>query len=232
MINQLSLSAIITTYRRMDTIGDVCRAWLTQPADQVWLIDGSGGKARKQLGKGVMECNRFEYWPLHRDHGTRTDYAMAHLTDGDIIILADDDVVPEEGFTEQLWKGMSATEADIVGIIGRTFHGPRYYHDTKYCRADAIREPVRVGFVGVVCMARRYMFGFDTRGMGRNIDDLWWQMEHFPDATKMVIPTKAYRDLPSAKHGMFHDRGELHKQREHFYRECYEEHYAPKGLQW
>lgn len=221
-------SVLITTYRRMDSIGSVVGAWLEQPVGQVWLIDGSGGQALDRVRPEHQQDSRFEYWPLWRDHGTRTDYALAHLTDGERIILADDDVVPLKGFTDDILRGHREVAGDIVGIIGRTFHGPRYYQDTRYYRSDQIDAPKQVGFVGVVYCAERVWFGFDTRGQHRNCDDLWWQMRVHPAARKWVVPTQAYQDLPAARDGMFHSPA-LRKARERFYEEMWRTHYATTG---
>jgi hypothetical protein len=239
LVDRHTISVIIMTHDRRGSVAEVCAAWMKQPVDQVWLVDGGDPKVLPSYSNAgntalyaMATDSRFEYWPLWKDHGTRTDYALALLTDGDFIILADDDVLPEPGFAKDLHDGFHAAGGDIVGIMGRQFNGPRYYEDTRYFRADAVTQPLQVGFVGVVYFASRALFGFDTRGMGRNVDDLWWQMRERPDARKWVVPSKSYRDLPCSMRGMFHDNGRLRKQREIFYRECYEKHYAPKGLQW
>lgn len=227
-----NVSVIITTYRRLDSIAKVVTAWLAQPVRHVWVVDGSGGKALDRIGP-ISADPRFEYWPLWKDHGTRTDYALAHLTDGDHVILADDDLVPLEGFVDELMAGMHDTKADIAGVMGRTFHGKSYYGQSRHYRADNVLHPIRVGFCGVAFVARRELFGFDTRGMTRNVDDLWFQMKEHPSASKWVVPTKAYRDLPCSRTGMFHDRGKLRKQREEFYAKYYSRNYADQGgLEW
>ena len=212
-----SMSVIITTYSadRRETISRVVAAWLAQPVAQVWLIDGSGGLARGHIACAATD-DRFEYWPLWRDHGTQTDYALALLTDGDYVILADDDFLPLNGITDDLMAGLH--NADIVGVIGRAFHGPDYRRDTTFYAARDVTEPVMVDFCGVCLMAGREWFGFDTRGMHRNCDDLWFQMRARPEARKYVVPTRNYENLPCCQHGMFQDR-HLARVRQAFYKE-------------
>lgn len=227
MIDGKTVSVIVTTYapERRDTIEAVCLGWLNQPVEQVWLVDGHGGAIRHICA----EDPRFEHWRLPRDHGTRTDYALAHLTDGDVIILADDDVLPHRGLCMDLVYSLFANVAGITGLVGRTFHGPDYHEDTTWYGANKITEPVRVGFCGVVMAAHRKHFGFDTRGMGRNVDDLWWQIRCKPDVVKVVVPTKKYENLPCSRKGMFHDQGDLRDARRAFYQAEYERTYGPAG---
>ncbi len=260
MIDGHTISVLITTYRRMDTIKEVVSSWLAQPVDEVWLLDGSGGDAR--FVKTVLADERFLYWPFPRDFQTRTDYGVAMLTDGDLIVCADDDVVVEPGFTGDLyshWSGESYEKhlddmswvdrhehelredgliegenpcedisADFVGIIGRVFGGPDYVKDGTYFRSDKISEPQRVGFVGVIYMAERKWFGFDTRGMERCWDDLWHQMKIYPDAQKYVVPTTKYKDLPCHKDASAHFRDpEIRRIRAEFFAREYMKTYAP-----
>jgi hypothetical protein len=217
----MSISVIVTTYstERQGTINRILKSWLKEPVDQVWLIDGKNPPILPE--DAIIKDTRFEYWPLWRDKGTRTDYALVALTDGDYIILADDDVNPFPGLTMDLLRGLE--KFDIVGIMGRTFEGPDYHKNTTYYKANKLTVPMKVDFCGVVMCARRNRFFFDTRGMHRNCDDLWWQMMMNPLDTKGVIPTKHYEDLPFK--GMCHDP-QLMAVRQAFYEYWYKEYYA------
>lgn len=269
MIDGKTISVLITTYHpgRFETIGKVCEAWLEQPADQVWLIDGgaelqhaqedagypSDSDAYGAVGRpgsfdmwGRIDDPRFLYWPLPRDFGTRTDYALTALTEGDFICLADDDVLPKLGFLNDLYAGWQKSWAlsvcdgaggqepvdePIVGVMGRRFKGPDYQRNTApQYRSSKVEAPQRVGFVGVVCFSPRQHFGFDTRGMHRNVDDLKWQMECKPDVPKWVVPTTAYENLPECKDStaMWRNRS-LKQVRNEFYRKWYETNYGPHG---
>jgi len=224
MINGKTVSVLITTYhrKRADDAIAVARAWCKQPVEQVWLLDCGGYCVRPDFDTP----DKCVYWRLPFDPGTRTDYGVALLTDGDLIICADDDIVPRLGFAQDLVDGMDATGAGFVGVIGRVFNDPEYRKTTFY-RASKIDEPKRVDFTGVCYMAKRKYFGFDTRGMPVNADDLW-HCRRYPEASKFVIPTDKYENLPTCNDGtaMFKNP-ELAAQRQAYYAEWYREAFEP-----
>ena len=184
------ISVIITTYRRFKNLERIYLAWLEQPVEEVWILNGNTN-VKLDYGdhpKGVI-------FNMPKDFGTKMDYAFALLTEGDYIILADDDVLPMPGFTEDLFRGWKQVGDGIVGILGRKFTGKRYGQCHAYL-AKKINKPMRVDFCGIIYFAPRKYFGFDVRGMPRNCDDLWWHMKIFPDVPKYVVPSKNYENLP------------------------------------
>lgn len=215
---------IITTYRRFKNLEKIYLAWIEQPISEVWILNGN-----KDVKLDFGNHPKGAIFNMPFDLGTKMDYAFALLTEGDFIILADDDVLPKKGFTEDLFRGWKQIGEGIVGIIGRTFLGKRY-GQSKFYRASEIDKPVCVGFCGVIYFAPRKYFGFDVRGMPRNCDDLFWQMKVFPDIPKHVIPSKNYEDLPEAKDSsaMFKNP-ELRHERRSFYQNYYKKNYKPKG---
>lgn len=217
-------SVIITTYRRFDELDRLIFAWLAEPVLEVWVLDGSG------KFKSEISDERFLLFSMPKDFGTKMDYAMGLLAEGDMVILADDDVLPEPGLVRDLHRGMEKTGADIVGIHGRRFHGSDYRKDTNCFIADRIKEPVQVGFCGILLMLPRELLGFDVRGMETSWDDLWLCMKVWPDKIKYVIPTKNWSNLAAALDAQshFHDK-HIRKIREQFYAEWYKRNYAPKG---
>lgn len=214
----MTVSVLITTYHlaRREALASVVRAWHSEPVEQVWVLNG-GERWESPEPAGL---DRFALFNMPVDLGNGMDYAFAALTSGDHIILADDDFLPAPGLVEDF--NTHRDGADILGIIGRCFHGPRYRGDTTFHRANSVEALTPVDFVGVCCYAGREMFGFDTRGMHRNCDDLWWQMRVHPMASKAVIPTDKYRNLPtcSGPSSMFSDKA-LWDARQSFYEEHY-----------
>lgn len=220
----MTTSVIITTYRRFDDLDKIVLAWLGEPVVEVWLIDGSG------KFKSNISDERFLLFSMPKDLGTKMDYAMGLLTTGDMIILADDDLLPNPGLVEDLHKGMKDTKADIVGIHGRTFLGPNYRKHTNCFIADRITAPTRVAFCGVVLMLSRELLGFDLRGMEPSWDDLWLCMKAWPRKIKYVIPTKKWKNMPAAFDALSHFRDkDIRKVREGFYTEWYNRNYKAKG---
>jgi len=218
----MKTSVIITTYRRFDELDTIIRAWLVEPVLEVWVLDGSG-----KFRSGISD-KRFLLFSMPKDFGTKMDYAMGLLAEGDMIILADDDVLPKPGLVEDLHRGMEKTGADIVGIHGRRFHGPDYRKDTNCFIANIIEEPIQVGFCGVLFMLSRNLLGFDIRGMETSWDDFWLCMKAWPGKIKYVIPTKNWSNLPAAfdSQSHFHDKN-IRKIREQFYTKWYKQNYAP-----
>jgi hypothetical protein len=220
MIGGQTISALITTYTRYGRLEELIIGWLAQPIDQLWILDGGG------RFKTALPDPRLLVFNLPTDLGTKMDYAFALLTEGDLICLADDDVLVKPGFLEDLHRCW-ASKGGIVGILGRTFHGPVYWGNTRFYRASLIKEPTRAGFVGVIYLAGRDLFGFDVRGLPRNCDDLWWQMKIHPDIPKHVAPTIRYENLPVASdETAMYKQPALRAQREAFYREHYLKTYA------
>lgn len=220
MIDGKTVSVLITTYCRYKTLDQVVLGWLAQPADEIWVIDGGGKFSCRHTDPRLLVFN------MPRDLGTKMDYAMALLTDGDLICLADDDVLVKPGFLEDLYETWNL-KGGIVGILGRTFHGPVYWGNTTFYRASFLTDPKEVDFCGVVYFAARELFGFDVRGLPRNCDDLWWEMRVHPFVPKHVAATAKYENLPAASDGtaMYKHPG-LRKQREDFYRLYYLKNYA------
>ncbi len=229
MLNDKTISVLITTYhpKRRATLGEVVRRWLAQPVDQVWLLDNSG-EAEDEVLDFTTEL-RFLYWNLPCNFQTRADYGVAMLTDGDLIICADDDVVPKEGFVKDLVTAHEQV-GGFVGIIGRRFQGPNYYKDCPFSNSVGVDKLTRVGFVGVVYMGERHLFSFDTRGMLPNCDDLWHQMKVYTYVGKHVVPTDKYVNLPCSNDdsSMFKS-GDLKRQRNAFFVEYYDKYYGSKG---
>jgi glycosyltransferase involved in cell wall biosynthesis len=222
MIDGKKISVIITTYCRYGTLDAIIGGWLAQPAEEVWVLDGGGKFKAKAEGGRLLVFN------LPRDLGTKMDYAFALLTDGDLVCLADDDLLPSPGFLEDLYAAWKQ-KGGIVGTLGHTFQGPVYRANTTFFRGDLVPAATRVDFCGVVLLAAREVFGFDVRGCPRNCDDLWLAMKAHPELPKHVVATKRFKNTMAAIDGtaMYRDP-KLRGQRQDFYREYYIKNYAGK----
>lgn len=229
MIGNVSFSTIITTYpARYAAAEQALEGWIKQPADQIWVLDGGG--AFKPKNPALLNDNRVWVFRMPFDLGPKMDMAMALLTEGDLICLADDDLEPQAGLLEEMYRGWLSVGGGLVGLIGRTFEGPEYKGGTTFYSARDIDKPVRVGFAGIAFLTTRDVFGFDVRNLPRNADDIWMQMKALPDLAKWVVPTKAWLNNKAAADGtaMYRNQ-ELKSQRANFYREQYLEKYEPTG---
>ena len=224
MIDNKTISVCIVVHERLDEILPIVKAWLTEPVDEIFVADCTcGGLDKVHWPKGVVHV-RFSH-----DLGNKTRHAVALLTMGDYVLQADDDVMPESGFTHELLDGYRAVnELGVVGVIGRTFHGPRYKGDTAFCRAGTVTSPVRVGFCGVVYFCSREYIAFDLKSMRNPYNDLHWLCGTFPNAPKHVVPAKKFRNLPCANRGLFQDKAAENK-RQLYYERLWKRVYEPNG---
>ena len=181
------VSVVISTYRRLENLERILAAWLQQTPD-VWLADSSGRFTTK------LQVNHVRFSP---DPGNKTRHAIALLTDGDYVIKADDDVLPRPGLVEAFLEHSHLV--GILGLMGRAFHGDRYYGKTSVVRAREITQPKEVDMVGILTFSPRMYLPFDLRGCQSSIEDLFWHMKVFPLISKHVIPTDKYEQLPESE---------------------------------
>ena len=214
-------SVLITTYHenRQKDIPSVIHAWLGQPIHELWLIDQS--KDQKNL---KIKDERFTHWKMPIDCKTRSDYGLAHLTTGDYVCFADDDIYPRLTFASEMISWMEELSADFVGVIGRQFEKQNYNSGSHFFASSKITEPVRVDFCGVLYFVKRKFINFDPIGIvSPNIDDLYHAYQ-FPQAKKYVVPMKHYVNLPECnKNSAMCKNKKLMTERNKFYNKIYQE---------
>lgn len=223
MLDGKSFSVIITTYRRYDTLGEVIQSWLDNNPDQLWVVDNKSGYKLEERHK-----DKVVLFSMPIDLTTRVDYAFAMLTEGDFIVLADDDAVVEPGFLEDMYNGWKEVGGGIVGVIGRRFTSDQYIK-CKHFRAEKIIKPVKTDSIGIIYVTPREYLGFDTRGMATIDDDLFWLANIHPEVPKHVVPSNKWRNLRTASDGecLFHASPAQRKIRDDCYRKYYLKNYKP-----
>jgi len=202
------VSVVVSTYRRLERLEGILMAWLAETPN-VWLADSSG------RFETALPIKHVRFSP---DPGSKNRHAIALLTDGDYVIKADDDVLPRPGLIADFLK--YACLCGILGLMGRTFHGPKYYGDTRPLQAHDVPRPIRVDMVGIVTFAPRKFLAFDLRGCASAIEDLFWHMGAFPATPKYVIPTTSYELFQNDAGCLFRDP-KARAEREVFYRAHY-----------
>lgn len=209
-----NVSVVIPTYRRLKNLERILDAWLIQTPD-VWLCDSS------EKFETNLPIHHVRFSP---DPGSKTRHAISLLTDGDFVIKADDDVLPKPGLIDVF---LEYSQLDgILALMGRIFHGDRYYRNTKVCRAREISQPQKVDIVGILTFVPRKFLAFDLCGCTRPIEDLFWQMKVFSKTPKYVIPTNKYEQLPESNDdGCLFKNRKARIERESFYQKYYRMNY-------
>jgi len=222
------ISAIVVTYRRLQSLERVLEAWLNETPD-VWLCDCSRDGFETNLPITIVRANP--------DPGNKIRHAVATMTKGEYIIKADDDIIPFAGLGVDFIKSMQITGPAILGVHGRIFRGPLYYKNTKMYGSKGVHKgiyeqtkgiPQEVDFVGVTTCTPREFLAMDLKDCETEIEDLYWQMEKYPKAKKYIIPTLNYMNLEESR-----DEGRLcapntksREIRQAYYKKLYERNYA------
>jgi hypothetical protein len=220
----MSVSAVVVTYRRVKSIEQVLGAWLGETPD-VWLCDCTPRGINTKLPVHIVRA--------HPDPGNRIRHAVALLTAGDLVIKADDDIVPLPGLAADFTSAWRKYGEAIYGIHGRIFGGERYYIDTRLIGAKKQTEARPVDFVGVITAAPRSLLPMDLRSCPSAVEDLYWQMKRYPAAAKYVIATDKFRNLPECR-----DEGRLcgtkksRDVRRDYYTQLYRRNYKGKAGRW
>jgi hypothetical protein len=205
MINGNRISVLITSYKsRFSTLDQVIQSWTAQPVDEIWVIDDGNNFSTK------IKDSRLLIFNMPKDFETKSDYALASLTEGDYIIFADDDVIVRNNFSVDLYIAANKTNGGIVGVIG--------YNGRRLKRSWSVKELTRVFWVGIVIMIPRKYICFDVRGMHKNCDDLWLCMKIHRNINKYVVPTKNYINLSISRNSTaLTNQKELKKARQDFF---------------
>lgn len=187
----MTASVVVVTYRRLARLPEILAAWLKQTPD-VWLCDCS-----REGFKTTLPIKLARFWP---DPGNKTRHAVATLTEGDVVIKADDDIMPLPGLAQDFLTWREKLGPCVMGIHGRIFKGPDYYRDTEMIAGHMQTAPARVDFVGIITAADRRYLAMDLRGCATEIEDIFWHNYAHRAAPKFVIPTKAYNNkLPESR---------------------------------
>jgi hypothetical protein len=183
----MSISVVVVTYRRLAHLEEILKAWLVETPD-VWLCDCSRDGFKTTLPIHLIRATP--------DPGNRIRHAVALLTYGDLVIKADDDILPLPGLAADFERAWLKNGDAIYGVHGRRFLGPSYYRSTQMIGPGQIKRDIEpVDFVGVITAAPRKYLPLDLLGCASEVEDLFWQMVWFPSALKFVIKTANIKHL-------------------------------------
>lgn len=213
----VKVSVVVVTYRRLDTLDQVLSAWLKETPD-VWLCDCSKEGYKTNLPVKIVRATP--------DPGNKIRHAVATMTSGDLVIKADDDIIPLPGLAQDFINCYVANGDCVMGIHGRTFQGPDYYQHTTLYSAKHLLAPLKVDFLGVITCAPRKFLAMDLKDCDTPIEDLYWHNWIYPHVPKYIITSTHYQNLPSSRdQDRLCGNKEMRVVRRAFYKKCYEKYY-------
>ena len=216
--SNVTFSVVVVTYNRLSTIESVLSAWLKE-TDEVFLCDCSGGKFKTDLPIVHIQFSK--------DLGNKTMHAAALLTQGDFVILADDDILPKPGLIQDLYRGYIQVGGDcIVGYMGRRFKDNVYFN-SKQVYSFQIEKPMLVNMLGICYFSPRKFLAYDLKDMETPINDLYWTSEVMGAVKKWVVPSKKIESLPNCMEGIWTDK----KRREfrlNYYKNLFDKYYVKR----
>ena len=132
--------------------------------------------------------------------GSCAKFKATAFTRNNYVLISDDDVIPEEGFAEDLCFTLSSFDTpylNLLAIFGRRFpEGGGYNHDeNQRFRARDIKELTPVDFLGQLYFGHRNFFTVDIQNTKSVYDDVMLihlQNVVHKDLKRWVLPTKHY----------------------------------------
>jgi len=210
---------------------DVIEGWLPQ-VDDMTIWDDSGNDS---ILTTYQTHSKITWIRASRRMGSHVKFKSAQLLKNDMVLITDDDIIPESSLVINLleqWNNcLSNYEGDkedfVVSIFGRRFSKDGY-QSCPLQRADMIFEPVEVDWAGRLLFGHRKNFMIDiTTCPDTRLDDLFWSFElhrQRPQARIFIVPTKEWRNTPDSNNEFSLSRTLGYwKLRDDFVREHYEE---------
>lgn len=210
----MKVSLVSVCYQRFDRYEEILSEWMKQ-ADEILVFDNSG-KFKTDLDVTVISSTR--------NFGPQGKYPLGLYARNNIVMFADDDIMPKPGLVEDYLKYYKHKYA--IGILGRVFDGKSYYGtegSTGYWghEIDKLQQVDWLG--GGLTMVSRGLCGVPVMECPHmTIDDMWWE-HHFPENIEMyVIPTDKYEFLEEGyKDDALHKSDEIVKYREEYYKKWF-----------
>ena len=198
----MNVSILIPIYQRYPI--DMLNAWRDQltDGDQLLVINNS-------CGRYGLDGEGFDYIAPSWNTGGQSKFMATQFLKHDLVLIADDDIVPETGFLAGLlndWKTCAekyfkGEERIVLSVFGRNL-GPEGYRQYPVVRADRMDSSLNeTDFIGRLYLGHRRNFMVDMQGCeDTRLDDLWWnraaRAEHL-DMRTVVMPNKMWHDAES-----------------------------------
>lgn len=210
-----TVTVILTCWRRYERLLDVIDAWRAEPeVGEIILWSNDEGEMPEDVDKALnVLANKGEIWRIDSsfNYGSSARYALASLAKHEVLLFADDDVMPHAGLAADLLAHY--TPERMVGVKGRLFNGQ--YHGNTEVRGETMAagaEPVEVDMlVGHIMLTHRDWltpYNFSTAAwyccelelQGRIRQDIREGRREGPFSL-WVVPTDKHHDLPAQTDG-------------------------------
>jgi hypothetical protein len=223
----MNLTVIVTCWKRFPRLADVLHAWLQdERVDELILWDNSEGHetpgaifdlAANEVGPEDQYDGRLWVIRSSKNYGSSARYGLAALAKNEVLLFADDDVMPDDAtiLIDDLLEHYQPNR--MVGIKGRQFNR-RSYQGQDEVRGEKLAGAGRADPVLVDMLVGHIMLTHRKHLLGYNFADAAWyccelelqgrikmanqNMGLEPDAFELiVVPSCAHYDLPEQTDG-------------------------------
>jgi hypothetical protein len=128
------ITVVMTCWKRFQNLEEIIKTWLSEPEVTEFILWDNSGEYKTNLPIKLINCN-FNMSPAVR-------YSISIMSKNDIIINADDDLLPHQGMVSSLLSVYK--ETNMVGISGLKFKGTSSFFDYEYVSGNEIKSPTVV----------------------------------------------------------------------------------------
>lgn len=208
----MSVTVIMTSWRRHENLASIAKAWLEQPeCSELILWDNSGDTSpayASAMANAVTEVEEMGAWVIRstQNYGSSARYALAALAKNEILMFGDDDVLPLPGLLNELLEVWDEDPQRMVGVRGRNWMGPEYEHHIDIYSGD-LDKPFEVDMlVGYIMLCHRdLILGFNFSQAAHYCCELELfgrireRMGAFPDLQLVVSTSTSFEQLPEGE---------------------------------
>ena len=183
----MQVTVIITVWKRFKNIEKILSVWLKDPDVGEVIVWDNSGTFKTDLPVTVISSNK--------NWGACVRWILAGIVKNEILLFVDDDIMIEEGVTQDLLKYY--TPDRLLGVYGRNFHGS--YQSSDERGGASMENAEKVDFIlGYLLMGHRkhflgHYYGDDNQIAG----DLLVQARNM-DKERWVVPSKKWSHLPES----------------------------------
>jgi len=181
------VSLILTCWKRFDNFEKIINVWLNEKEIDEIIVWDNLGEFKTTLPITVINSNY--------NFGSSVRYALGTLVKNEIVLFADDDIMPQKGITTDFLAHFKSNR--LLGVTGRIFQGSYANHTlVDFTKTNKL---IRVDFlVGYLMMMHRdNLLGFNYRNAPWYCCELELEGKlKERDVELYVVPTSKWEMLP------------------------------------